>query len=110
MLYAAVARRLGYPVNLASTEEHLYLRYEEGTNHLNVDAAGDGFISHSDEEYRQWPHPLTDEEIKTYGYLKPMCQREILGAFLIIRAGSLTSMKRRKVGKPPADICRRRLF
>jgi hypothetical protein len=94
VLYAAVAQRLGYPVDLASTVEHLYLRYEEGTNHLNVDAAGEGFITHSDQEYRRWPHPLTDEEIKTYGYLKPMSQREILGAFLIIRAGSLTSMRR----------------
>ena len=94
VLYAVVAQRLGYPVKLASTEEHLYLRYEEGTNHLNVDAAGEGFITHPDEEYRKWPHALTDEEIKTYGYLKPMSQRQILGAFLIIRAGSLTSMKR----------------
>ena len=56
VLYVAVAQRLGYPVDLASTEEHFYLRYEEGTNHLNVDAAGDGFITHSDEEYKKWPH------------------------------------------------------
>jgi Transglutaminase-like superfamily len=94
VLYAAVAQRLGYPVNLASTKDHLYLRYEEGANHLNVDAAGDGFITHSDDEYRKWPFPISDEEIKTYGYLRPMSQREILGAFLVIRAGSLTSMKR----------------
>jgi hypothetical protein len=94
VLYAAVAQRLGYPVNLASAEEHLYLRYEEGTNHLNVDAAGEGFITHPDDEYKMWPHPITDEEIKTYGYLKPMSQQEILGAFLAIRAASLTSAKR----------------
>ncbi|MDB6017490.1 MAG: hypothetical protein JWR19_1979 [Pedosphaera sp.] len=94
VLYVAVAQRLDYPVDLASAEEHLYLRYEEGTNHLNVDAAGEGFITHPDAEYRKWPHPLTDEEIKTYGYLKPMSQREILGAFLTIRAATLTSMKR----------------
>lgn len=94
VLYVAVAQRLGYPVDLASTEEHLYLRYEEGTNHLNVDAAGEGFITHTDDEYRKWPFPLTDEEIKTYGYLKPMSQKEILGAFLTIRAANLTSMKK----------------
>jgi hypothetical protein len=94
VLYVAVAQRLGYPVDLASAEEHLYLRYEEGTNHLNVDAAGEGFITHPDAEYRKWPHPLTDEEIKTYGYLKPMSQREILGAFLTMRSANLTSMKK----------------
>jgi len=93
VLYVAVAQRLGYLVNLASAEEHLYLRYEEGTNHLNVDAAGEGFITHPDEEYRKWPHPLTDEEIKTYGYLQPMSHKQILGAFLCIRAASLTSAK-----------------
>lgn len=94
VLYAAVAQRLGYPVNLASVAEHLYLRYEQGTNHLNVDAAGEGFITHSDEEYKQWPHPLSDEEIKTYGFLQPMSRRQILGAFLAIRAASLTSAQR----------------
>ena len=31
VLYVTVAQRLGYPVDLASAEEHLYLRYEEGT-------------------------------------------------------------------------------
>ncbi|MFZ0827176.1 MAG: transglutaminase family protein [Verrucomicrobiia bacterium] len=94
VLYVAVAQRLGYPVDLASTEEHLYLRYEEGTNHLNVDAAGEGFITHSDQEYRKWPHSLTDEEIKTYGYLQPMSKQQILGAFLTIRAANLTSAKK----------------
>ena len=94
VLYVAVAQRLGYPVDLASTEEHLYMRYEEGTNHLNVDAAGEGFITHADDEYKKWPHSLTDEEIKTYGYLQPMSKRQVLGAFLTIRAANLTSAKK----------------
>jgi hypothetical protein len=94
VIYAAVAQRLGYPVNLASAEEHLYLRYEEGTNHLNVDAAGEGFITHSDDEYKMWPHPITEKEIKTYGFLQPMSHKQILGAFLSIRAANLTSAKR----------------
>lgn len=94
VLYAAVAQRLGYPVNLASTKDHLYLRYEEGDKHLNVDAAGEGFITHTDEEYKKWPFPITEEEIKAYGFLKPMSRREALGAFLTIRAGGLTSAKR----------------
>ena len=94
VLYAAVAQRLGYPVDLASAEEHLYLRYEEGTNHLNVDAAGEGFITHPDAEYRKWPHSITDEEIKTYGWLRPMSKKEILGAFLAMRAMNFTSAKK----------------
>ena len=94
VLYAAVAQRLGYPVDLAATEEHLYVRYEEGTNHLNVDATGEGFNTHSDDEYRKWPHSITDEEIKTYGWLRPMSQKEILGAFLAMRAMNFTSAKK----------------
>ena len=53
VLYVAVAQQLGYPVDLASTEEYFYLRYEEGTNHLNVDAAGEGFITKTDDKYHE---------------------------------------------------------
>jgi len=94
VLYAAVAQRLGYPVHLAAAAEHLYLRYEEGTNHLNVDAAGEGFITLSDEEYKKWPHAITAGEMKAYGLLEPMSHERILGTFLSIRAASLTSAKR----------------
>lgn len=93
VLYLAVAQRLGYPVNLASAQAHLYVRYEDGDQHLNVEAAMTGFSTYSDDHYREWPRPISDEEAKAYGLLRPKTKREILGVFLTIRAGCLTSMK-----------------
>jgi hypothetical protein len=93
-LYAAVAQRLGYPVELVAAKGHLFVRYEEGTEHLNVEATSIGFNTYPDEHYRQWPIPMTSEEAKTFGWLRPMRRPEVLGAFLAIRAASLTSMKR----------------
>jgi hypothetical protein len=94
VLYVAVAQRLGYPVELVAAKGHLFVRYQEGTEHLNVEATSIGFNTYPDEHYRQWPLPMTSEEAKTFGWLRPMSKPEVLGAFLAIRAASLTSMNR----------------
>ncbi len=94
VLYVAMAQRLGYPVNLAAANGHLYVRYEDGADHLNIEATGIGFSTHPDEYYRQWPRPLSEEEVNTYGKLRPKTNAECLGAFLSIRAGVLTSARR----------------
>jgi len=94
VLYVAVAQRLGYPVSLASARGHFYVRYDDGPEHLNVDATTLGFKTETDEFYRHWPQPVSDEEARTYGLLRPMTKGEILGSFLTIRAATLTSMKR----------------
>jgi regulator of sirC expression with transglutaminase-like and TPR domain len=94
VLYVAVAQRLGYPVSLASARGHFYVRYDDGPDHLNVDATTLGFKTETDEFYRHWPQAISDEEAKTYGLLRPMTKSEVLGSFLTIRAATLTSMRR----------------
>lgn len=94
VLFVVVAQRLGYPVELAAAKGHLYVRYEEEDRHLNVEATSQGMNTYPDEHYRNWPHPVSEDEARTYGFLRPMSKREMLGAFLTIRAGCLTSMKR----------------
>jgi hypothetical protein len=94
VLYVAVAQRLGYPAELVAAKGHLFVRYQEGTEHLNVEATSVGFNTYPDEHYRQWPLPMTAEEVRTFGWLRPMSRAEMLGAFLAIRAACLTSMKR----------------
>ena len=94
VLYAAVALRLGWPVHLAATKAHWFVRYEEGDKHLNIDGAGDGFNVHPDEFYKTWPFPTTDEEIKTYGLFQPLNNKQVLGELLVNRAGNLKSAKR----------------
>lgn len=93
VLYLVVAQRLGYPVTLASAKGHFYIRYEDGPEHLNVEATSLGFTTHPDEFYRHWPQAISDDEVRAYGLLRPMTKAEILGAFLTIRAGTLASMK-----------------
>ena len=94
-LYAAVARRLGYPVTLATTATHFYVRYEEGEGkHLNVEATEHrAFLTPSDNEYKNpWELHVSDEEVSGMRYLQPLSNKEILGHSLLTRAEVLRSM------------------
>ena len=95
-LYVAIARRLGYPVTLATTATHFYVRYEEGGGkHLNVEATEHrAFLTPSDAEYRNpWELHLSDEEVDGMRYLQPLSNREILGHALLTRSAVLRSTK-----------------
>ena len=95
--YVAISRRLGYPVTLASTASHLYVRYEEGNGkHLNVEATEHrAFLTPSDDEYRNpWELHVSDQEITGLAHLRPLSNREILGHSLVTRSAVLRSMKR----------------
>lgn len=95
-IYAAIGRRLGYPVSIAARRHHLYARYEEGNGkHLNIEATeNQGFSTPSDEEYRNNESLMTDEEIQGCGLFRPLNNQEVLGICLQIRASCLRSMKR----------------
>lgn len=95
-LYVAIGRRLGYPVYVAGRKYHLYARYEEGNGkHLNVEATeNQGFSTPTDEEYRDMGYVMTDEEIRSHGWLRPLSNKEILGVCLQMRSSCLRSMKR----------------
>ena len=94
VLYVAVAQRLGYPVSLAAAKGHLYVRYEDDDEHLNIEATSVGYNSYPDDHYRKWPYPMSDAEVREYGLLRPKTKAEMLGAFLSIRAQTLTSARR----------------
>lgn len=95
-LYVAIGRRLGYPVTLATTKTHRYVRYDEGNGkHLNVEATEHrAFLTPSDDEYKNpWDMRLSDDEVKGMVYLQPMSNKEILGHSLLSRSAVLRSMK-----------------
>jgi hypothetical protein len=94
-LYAAIGRRLGYPVTIAARKYHLYVRYEAGNGeHLNMEATENrGFSTPTDAEYRTGEFPMTQEEIDGCGWLRPLSNKEILGICLLNRANCLRSMK-----------------
>jgi hypothetical protein len=92
ILYLAVGRRLSYPLKLVPTKNHLFVRWEDDRFRFNIDATGVGMNVYDDEHYRQWPFPVTGEELAEFGYLKSMTASEELTAFLSLRGQCLMSM------------------
>ena len=89
VLYVAVARRLGYPVKLVPTQNHLFIRWEDTRERFNVDATGHGMNLYDDNHYRQWPYPITREQEAEMGFLKSMSATDELTAFLAMRGHCL---------------------
>ena len=82
VLYLAVGRRLGYPLKLVPAREHLFLRWEARGERFNVECTMVGFEPRSDDYYRQWPFPISDEEVARGDYLRSMTPRQELACFL----------------------------
>jgi len=89
VLYAAVGRRLGYPLKLVTTKAHLFLRWQDGTERFNLEATGRGMNRYDDEHFKRWPFPVSEEEIRADGYLKSLTAAEELAVFLSLRGNCL---------------------
>lgn len=105
-LYAAIGRRLGYPVTIAARKHHLYARYDEGNGeHLNIEATENrGFATPSDEEFRTGSPPMTEDEIRGMGWLRPLSNKEILAICLLNRSSCLRSMGRYEDANAALDL------
>ena len=89
VLYLAIGRRLGYPLKLVTTKAHLFLRWEDAKERFNLEATGKGMNRYSDDHFKKWPFPVTEEEIRTEGYLKSLTAAEELAVFLSLRGNCL---------------------
>jgi hypothetical protein len=89
VLYAAIGRRLGYPLKLVTTKAHLFLRWEDGQERFDLETTGRGMNRYDDEHFKQWPFPVSEEEIRAEGYLKSLTAAEELAVFLSLRANCL---------------------
>jgi hypothetical protein len=85
VLLVSVGRRLGYPLMLVRAKGHLFARWDEGDKSFNIEGTSVGFVSHSDEEYRNWPAAFTEEEEQAESYLKSLTPVQELATFLTIR-------------------------
>ena len=90
--YAAVGRRLGYPIKLVSSKEHVFCRWEGMDNpnpawrdRFNFDGAGAGFSIDPDEFYLSWPRPTTPEIAKMGDWLTSLTPAKELALFLLSR-------------------------
>lgn len=94
VLYIALGRRLGYPLKLVTTKTHLFIRWEGNGERFNLEATGKGMNRYDDEHFKQWPFPVTEDEIKADGYLKSLTTEEQLAVFLSIRGHCLMAAHR----------------
>lgn len=95
VLYAAIGRRLGYPIRLALAKQHIYCRWEDGKERFNIEGAGNGGVDFPpDDHYRNWPVPLTTAEIESGEFLRSLSPREELATFLLQRAACLRAHER----------------
>lgn len=89
VLMTAVGRRCGYPLYLVTCKGHLFCRWDDGKQRFNIETACPGVDTQLDESYKQWPHPATEEEIESEGYLKNLTSLEELGVFCDLRGANL---------------------
>lgn len=86
VLYAAVGRRMGYPVRLVLTPGHMFCRWDDPLTgiRMNIEGACDrGLNNYPDEHYRKkWPRPFTPVQERTGGYLYSLTPREELAVFV----------------------------
>ncbi len=94
ILYIALARRLGYPVKLVTTKEHLFMRWDSPTEKFDMDATGKGLDKYNDDFYKKFPFPITEQEIQDEGYLQSLSPKQELSVFLSIRSACLTEAGR----------------
>ena len=90
-VYVAVGRRLGYPLRLVQTYDHVFARWDEpGTGErFNVECTSRGLNCHPDDYYRTWPRPTTPRDVERYGWLVSQSPREDLAWFLVTRGHCL---------------------
>ncbi len=92
VLYLIVGRMLGYPLKLVSSKAHLFLRWDDEHETINLEATGRGLTIHPDNYYRKFPFVITPEEEKYKYFIQSMSPREELAVFLESRAGILRAL------------------
>lgn len=86
-VYAAVGRRLGYPLRLVHTFQHSFVRWDEpGGERFNIECTSRGFLSSPDEYYLTWPKTLTPEQVSRFGSLRSLTEDEEGASFLSNRS------------------------
>jgi len=101
ILYAAVGRRLGYPLDTVEAPGHLFNRWNDPDGSkfgiaevINIEGAGYGISTHPDDYYRTWPKPWSDKDKAADCYLKSLSPQQELAGFLATRAECLTDCGR----------------
>lgn len=86
MLYAAVGRRLGYPIKIVPSLCHIFVRWDDGVERFNLEGTSPDYINcHPDEHYIDTPKPWTDKQKNCGYFLKSASAKETLAMMLATR-------------------------
>ena len=85
VIYTAVARRLGYPVYLATASAHVFCRWEDSQERFNIEATNQGMNSYGDEYYMKWPKPISKLHVEKGWFLQSLSNARSLACFLAAR-------------------------
>jgi hypothetical protein len=84
--YAAIGRRLGYPLKLVSAPCHLFLRWEGQGERFNIECTVKGLACEPDDHYISGRYQVAASMIREGNFLNSQTPREELAGFLTSRA------------------------
>jgi len=86
VVYAAVGRRLGYPLKLARTMNHCFTRWDDPKGErFNIEVSDDTWDTVPDDYYRTGRHAFPPEAERCTNLLKSQTPRQELSEFLVKR-------------------------
>jgi len=83
LLYVALGWRLGYPIKLVAVPTHLFARWDDGVNRVNIEATGYGGEL-SDEEYAA--EFFVSQRCRDRGAPESLTPRQMLAQMILARA------------------------
>ncbi|HOD81749.1 MAG: hypothetical protein BWX88_03424 [Planctomycetes bacterium ADurb.Bin126] len=91
ILYAAVGRKLGYPIYVCCAKRHLFNRWatRDGKECFNIEGSGKGFSSLPDDYYMKARYTVNPREVRLGFYLRNLDPAEELAIFMATRGHCL---------------------
>jgi hypothetical protein len=85
VLFAAIGRRLGYPVKIVLTVQHVFNRWVDENETFNMDGSMKYIGGDEDHDYIDRFRPWRDWERKSTAFHRPLTPREELATFMFNR-------------------------
>jgi len=91
VLYAAVGRKLFYPIYLCCAKGHIFCRWatRDGLERFNIEATNKGMNSFPDDHYMEWPKKVTPRQVHLGFYLRNLDPDEEVALFMSTRGHCL---------------------
>lgn len=91
ILYAAVGRKLGYPIYLCCAKGHIFCRWatRDGRERFNIEATNVGLNCFPDDHYMEWPRKIAPKQVHLGFYLRNLDPDEEVALFMSTRGHCL---------------------